>query len=220
MRPFSEKHYKSDSALRTERIRKEFEDGFYFLKSFNKAVTIFGSARTKPKSTHYVEAERLAEILGRKGYAVITGGGPGTMEAANKGVLKGRGRSAGLNIMLPKEQRKNAYVREGIGFYYFFTRKVMLSFASQAYVFFPGGYGTLDEFFEIVTLIQTGKIKKNIPVVLIGKDFWQTLCQWLEKIVFEQHKAIDKRDLSIWTLTDDLDEALRVIERGPRRARL
>ncbi|PIR87003.1 MAG: TIGR00730 family Rossman fold protein [Candidatus Harrisonbacteria bacterium CG10_big_fil_rev_8_21_14_0_10_49_15] len=202
-----------DSEQRLERIRKEFEEGFSFVDHLDqdKTVTFWGSARFPEGDEHYEQARELAKMLGEEGFTVVTGGGGGIMAAGNQGAMEANAGSVGLNIQLPTEQRINKYVREGMGFYYFFTRKVMMAFSAQAYVFFPGGFGTLDEFFEIITLIQTKKIQDDIPVILIGEDYWRPLAHWLERVVYERHQAVDPEDLRIWTITDDLDEALEIV---------
>lgn len=211
--------FKEDPTWRIFRIMSEFVDGFQFLSEFKREVTFFGSARFDSKSDYYKIAEQLAKRLSERGFTIITGGGSGVMEAGNKGAVEGKnGESVGLNIQLPYEQRVNKYVRKGIGFHYFFTRKVMLSASAQAYIFFPGGFGTLDEFFEIVTLLQTKKITEHIPVILMGKEFWQPLLTWLEEVVFEKHKAIDKGDLSsLYTLVDSVEEAYKIIIKSKER---
>lgn len=197
------------------RIMAEFVDGFQFLGDFKKVVTIFGSARFDEGDEHYQAAEKLGRLLSGAGFTVLTGGGPGIMEAANRGAYEAGGESVGLNIQLPFEQRINPYVKKGIGFHYFFTRKVMLATSAQAYVFFPGGFGTMDEFFEIITLIQTKKMP-HIPVVCIGTDYWQTLYAHLEKNVMKKHKAINPTDLKIFQIVDTPEEAVKIIKRGAR----
>lgn len=197
------------------RIMAEFVDGFQFLGDFKKVVTIFGSARFDEGDEHYQAAEKLGRLLAKAGFTVLTGGGPGIMEAANRGAYEAGGESAGLNIQLPFEQRINPYVKKGIGFHYFFTRKVMLATSAQAYVYFPGGYGTMDEFFEIITLIQTKKMPQ-IPVVCIGKDYWGTLYTHLEKNVMKKHKAIKAEDLKIFQIVDTPEEAVKIIKAGAR----
>lgn len=203
------------------RIMAEFVDGFQFLADFQKTVSIFGSARFTSDVPEYKEARRLANLLAKDGFTIITGGGPGIMEAANRGAFEGGGQSAGLNIQLvPTEQRVNDYVTKGMGFHYFFTRKVMLAFASQAYVFFPGGFGTLDEMSEIITLIQTNKISKDIPVVLIDKVFWEPFLKWAKEIMYDKYKAIDEGDMKLYSLVDSADEAFKIIKESKERKEL
>lgn len=201
------------------RIMSEFIEGFQFLADFKKTVSFFGSARTDDQHEWYKEAQKLSHMLSNEGFSIVTGGGPGIMEAANRGAVEaGNGKdSIGLNIELPEEQRVNPYVRKGLGFYYFFTRKVMLSFAAQAYIFFPGGFGTLDEFFEIVTLIQTKKIDEKIPVILVGKEYWEPLVSWIDKDVYKKYKAIDEEDKEIYKIVDDIDEAFEIVKKSRRR---
>lgn len=195
---------------RVFRIMSEFVNGFELLRKYGLAVTFWGSARFKPGDRYYNEAEALASKLAKKGFAVITGGGPGIMEAGNVGAFKVGGKSVGLNINLPMEQKLNPYTTESENFSFFFSRKVMLTFASEVYVYFPGGFGTLDEFFEIVTLIQTKKIEP-LPVILYGKEFWEPLLKWFEKDLLKKHKTIGKDDLNIFKVVDDVDEAYKLI---------
>ena len=156
-------------------------------------------------------------MLSRAGYSIVTGGGPGIMEAGNRGAVDGNGDSIGINIQLPYEQRINPYVRKSHGFYYFFTRKVMMSFASQAYVFFPGGFGTLDEFFEIITLVQTKKIYERIPIILIGKDFWGEIDHWIKEKLLNEYKTIDAEDVNLYRIVDSAKEAFEIIKKSKPR---
>ena len=192
------------------RILAEFVTGFEILCKYGKAVTFFGSSRCKIGDRVHKEAEDLASRLVKEGFTVITGGGPGVMEAANKGALEADGSSVGLNIQLPEKQAGNKYVTDSENFHYFFTRKLMLSFASEVYIFFPGGFGTMDEFFELVTLVQTKKIKR-IPIVLVNKEYWEPLLGWIEHSLYEKYKAIDKEDIDIYYLVDSVDEAVELI---------
>jgi uncharacterized protein (TIGR00730 family) len=207
----------SDSITwRIFRIMAEFVSGFQFIVQFKKTVAFFGSARLSDESRYYTEARELAHKLGKAGFSVITGGGPGIMEAANRGAYEADVPSLGLNIQLPFEQRINKFVTKGIGFHYFFTRKVMLSASGQAYVFFPGGFGTLDEFFEIITLIQTKKME-HIPVVLYGKDYWSPLLDFIDEILCNEFKTLNNDETNIYTLVDSVNEAFKVMKKSKPR---
>lgn len=206
-------HIKQVSPVRISKIISEFISGFNFLNNYSKTVTFFGSARIKSSHRYYKEAVELSKKLSERGYTIITGGGPGIMEAANKGAYLSNGESLGMDIDLPEEQKINKYVKNFVSFRYFFVRKVMLTFAAEAYIFFPGGFGTLDEFFEIVTLVQTKKIKK-IPIILLHKSYWEPLLDFIEKELYEKNKAISKNDLKIYYLADSAEEALKFLERN------
>lgn len=195
------------------RIMAEFVEGFDELSKLGPAVTIFGSARTQPDHKYYELAERTAAALARAGQAVITGGGPGIMEAANKGASEADGTSVGLNIVIPQEQQPNPYINLGINFDYFFARKVMFVKYSMAIVCFPGGFGTLDELFETLTLMQTQKASPS-PIVLIGSDYWGPAVDWLRSTLLEEYAAISPEDMDLFVLTDDLDEAITHIVRN------
>lgn len=196
------------------RIMAEFIEGFHFLADLKKTITVFGSTSFDQENQYYKEARKLGNLLAKGGYTVITGGGPGIMEAANRGAFEEKGKSVGINIELPEGQRMNKYLRKHIGFNHFFTRKVMLSFSSQAYVFFPGGFGTLDEFFEMVTLVQTKKLAKPVPIIVVGKEFWQPIFSWIENEVYVKNQAIKKEDLNIFQLVDSAKEAYKIIEKN------
>lgn len=195
---------------RVFRIMSEFVEGFQFLRNLENTVTFFGSARFPEKEHHYKEARKLGKMLGKAGYTVVTGGGPGIMEAGNRGAFEAGGQSVGLNIQLPMEQRINPYVTSSTAFHYFFTRKVMLSYSAQAYVFFPGGFGTLDELGEMLVLVQTKKIAP-LPIILVGLDYWKPFLKWVRMNMLQQHKAISKEDLDILHLAKDVDEAYEII---------
>ena len=192
---------------RVMRIMGEFIEGFDTLASVNKAVTIFGSARTVPDDPAYIAAEEVSKLLAEAGFAVITGAGPGIMEAANKGAKEGGGRSIGCNIELPFEQGANPYVDTVINFKYFFVRKTMFIKYSSAFIIFPGGFGTLDELFEALTLIQTGKIYQ-FPVILFGRYYWAGLMRWLQARVLGEGK-IAEGDMNLMLITDDPAEAAK-----------
>jgi len=192
------------------RIMAEFVNGFDELGNVGKAVSIFGSARTPENHPMYRAAEETARSLVNAGYTVITGGGPGVMEAGNRGANVKKGRSVGLNIDLPFEQKPNPYIGLLINFHYFFCRKVMFVKYAKAFIIFPGGFGTLDEFFESITLIQTRRIER-FPVVLFGSDYWTGLVDWLRNVVTTANN-IDPEDMDIFRIVDTPEAAVQVIE--------
>lgn len=194
---------------RVLRIMSEFIEGFDVLASIEKGVTIFGSARTGPDDPQYVAAQETARLLSEAGFAIITGAGPGIMEAANKGAKQGNGRSIGCNIELPFEQGANPYVDTLINFRYFFVRKTMFIKYSNAFIIFPGGFGTLDELFEALTLIQTGKINE-FPVILFGTHYWAGLVRWIQSRVLGERK-ISAGDMDLMLITDDPGEAANAV---------
>lgn len=207
---------KADPTWRIFRIMSEFVDGFQFLANQKKEVSIFGSARAKEEDKYYRQARKLGQMLAKKGYTMITGGGPGIMEAANRGAYEAGGESVGLNIQLPREQQINKYVKRSMEFHHFFVRKIMLTVASQAYVFFPGGFGTLDELFEIIELIQTKKSPK-IPVILVDREYWKPLLDWIEKTLYKKHKMIAREDLKIVKLVDNINQAYKQVLKSKER---
>ncbi|MDX1565787.1 MAG: TIGR00730 family Rossman fold protein, partial [Phycisphaeraceae bacterium] len=198
---------KSKELWRIFRIISEFVDGFDVLEGIGPAVSVFGSARTEPEAREYQMAVECGRKLVEKKFAVITGGGPGVMEAANKGAFEAGGTSIGLNISLPFEQLANPYQTHELTFRYFFVRKVMFVKYAKAFVIFPGGFGTMDEFFESMTLIQTNKIRP-FPVVLIDTKFWSGLIDWIRETMLERYKTISPEDMDRFIITDDLDEAI------------
>jgi uncharacterized protein (TIGR00730 family) len=192
-------------------IMAEFVEGFEVLPEVHPAVTIFGSARSSPKSEAYKQTVRLAKMLVESGFNIISGGGPGIMEAANKGASSAGGKSVGLHIHLPKEQRPNKYANVRLEFDYFFVRKVMFVKYAVAYVIMPGGLGTLDELFEALTLIQTHRIR-SFPVLLMGSHFWAGLLDWLKKTLVKE-KTISESDLDLFRVVDAPEEAVAIIKR-------
>jgi uncharacterized protein (TIGR00730 family) len=199
---------------RVMRIQAEFVEGFGMLAELPRAVTVFGSARTPRDHLEYAQGRALGTALAEAGFAVITGGGPGAMEAANKGCSDAGGFSVGLGIELPFEQGLNDWVDLGINFRYFFARKTMFVKYSQAFVCLPGGFGTLDELFEALTLVQTKKVTK-FPVVLLGSEYWGGLYDWIAKTVLDSGK-IGEKDLALLHLTDDVDDAVRIVQEAWR----
>jgi uncharacterized protein (TIGR00730 family) len=204
--------FKHTDTWRVFRIMGEFVEGFDELATVTRGVSIFGSARTKPDSPYYGAAQETAGLLVRAGYAVITGGGPGIMEAANRGAFEAQGVSIGCNIELPTEQRPNPYQTRTLRFNYFFVRKTMFVKYSTAFIIFPGGYGTLDELFEALTLIQTRKIK-NFPVVLFGKEYWGGMIDWIKQVLLNANMIADS-DLLLLNCTDSPAEAVEIVSRS------
>ena len=210
--------FTSTDPWRVLRIMGEFVEGFDTLSDVRNAVTVFGSARTQENDHYYGAARETSRMLAKEGFAIITGGGPGIMAAANRGAKEGGGLSIGCNIELPFEQGTNPWVERSINFRYFFVRKTMFVKYSTAFITFPGGYGTMDELFEALTLVQTGKVKQ-FPVVLFGKKYWGGLADWLKERVAGEGK-IAPEDLNLILLTDDPKEALGwIVEARERRTR-
>lgn len=195
------------------KIMSEFVEGYERMAKIGPCVSIFGSARTKEENPYYEQAVEVGEKLAKAGFGVITGGGPGIMEAGNKGAKKGGGRSVGLNIDLPFEQNYNPYIdpEHNLEFNYFFVRKVIFVKYSQGFVIMPGGFGTLDELFEAITLIQTKKINKR-PVVLISHDYWDGLVEWVKRVMLEKENNISESDMNYLKVVDTADEAVKYIE--------
>jgi uncharacterized protein (TIGR00730 family) len=217
-REFDRPQFLQGDPWRVMRIMGEFVEGFDTLAGLPPAVTIFGSARTSSSDPHYGHAEEMARAIVRAGFAVITGGGPGVMEAANKGAAEEGGISVGLNIELPFEQALNRYVNIAVSFRYFFARKTMFAKYSEAFIAFPGGFGTLDELFECLTLIQTGKLK-HFPVILFGTDYWCGLVEWLREPMLAEGK-ISPEDLDLMTVTDSLEQTVDIVVQAHRRSSL
>lgn len=201
---------RSKELWRVFRIIGEFVDGFETMAQIGDAVSVFGSARMPEDGPVYDQARQLGRKLVKSGFSVITGGGPGVMEAANRGAKEAGGKSVGLNILLPMEQAPNPYLTHSLTFNYFFVRKVMFVKYASAFVICPGGFGTMDEFFEALTLIQTNKIKR-FPIVCLGVDYWKGLVDWMRQKMELEQKAIGPDDLKYFYLTDDVDEAVHLI---------
>lgn len=195
------------------KVMAEFVNGYETMARIGPCISIFGSARTKPEDKYYQLADRIAEKITRAGYGIITGGGPGIMEAGNKGAASGGGPSVGLNIELPFEQHFNPYIDhdKNVNFDYFFVRKVMFVKYSQGFVVMPGGFGTLDEMFEAVTLIQTKKIAK-FPIILVGREYWGGLMDWIKDVLIDKFKNANPEDLNLIKLVDTEDEVVEVID--------
>jgi len=202
--------FESGESWRLFKIMGEFVEGIDELHNLGPAVSIFGSARINADHPYYKKTENLAALFAKKGYAVITGGGGGIMEAANKGAAQGGVESVGLNIKLPFEQKPNPYASIQIEFNYFFVRKVMFLKYAQAYIIMPGGFGTLDELFETITLIQTKRIRK-MPIIMVGKDYWDGLILWIKDKLLKE-KMISEKDLELFHLLDDPEEIVRIVE--------
>ncbi len=214
--PLTRKQLQESALMRVHLITKEFSEGFSFLENYPRSVSVFGSSLVTEKNTYYKKAVSLTKrIASELQYAVITGGGPGIMEAANRGAFLAKGNSIGITINLPHEQTTNIYLTDHIALTYFFARKVCLSFSAEAYIFFPGGYGTLDELFEILTLVQTGKISP-IPIILVGSKYWNKFRKFIKKAPL-RNGMIDKTDPDLFTIVDDEDEILEIIRKAPIR---
>jgi uncharacterized protein (TIGR00730 family) len=205
---------KASNSWTVFKVIAEFVDGYERLNRIDPCISIFGSARTKPDNPHYQLAQRVAGLLVEEGYGIITGGGPGIMEAANKGAKESGGISVGLNIDLPFEQGYNPYIDidKVFNFNYFFIRKVMFVKYAQAFVVLPGGFGTMDELFEVLTLVQTKKIN-TIPIVLMGVDFWEGMLKWVKESLLEKYATISPKDLDLLPVTDSPEEAVAIINK-------
>lgn len=203
---------KASDSWQIFKIMSEFVDGFEKMQKIGPCVSIFGSARTKPDNKYYILAEEIAYKLTQKGYGIITGGGPGIMEAANKGARRGNGKSVGLNIELPFEQKPNDYVDrdKSIDFNFFFVRKTIFLKYSQGFIGMPGGFGTIDELFESLTLVQTHKIAE-FPVILVGKEYWSGLIDWIKDTMLSKESNINVLDLDLFKIVDTADEAVKHI---------
>ena len=209
--------FRQTAGWRIFRIMAEFIEGFQFLKDLKHEVTVFGSTRVQEGNRWYEESRKLGRLLAKGGFTVITGGGPGIMEAANRGAVEGKGESIGLNIKLPHEQRMNPYVRRGIGFHYFFTRKFMLSASAQAYIFFPGGFGTMDELCEFAEMIQTKKMQR-VPIILVGREFWGGYLAWVQQAMLHaQPPTIGAHDLNIFDVVDSAEAAVALVKKTKER---
>ncbi len=198
------------------RIMSEFVMGFDVLSQLRPAVTVFGSARSEEGGADYELAREVSRQLGEAGFSVVTGGGPGIMEAANRGALEGGARSAGLNIRLPEEQQPNQFTTFSLDFRYFFVRKVMLVKYATAFVLFPGGYGTMDEFFETITLIQTGKVRR-FPLILVGSEYWGGLVDWIEGTLVRRGFVSDV-DTQLYRIVDEPGEVVAIVQEALREA--
>ena len=215
-RAFAEKDWheiKAGDSWQIFKIMAEFVDGFEKMAKIGPCVSVFGSARTKPENKYYKLAEEISEKLCKEGYGVISGGGPGIMEAANKGAQAGKGKSVGLNIRLPFEQSANIYVDfdKLVTFDYFFVRKTIFLKYSQGFIAMPGGFGTLDELFEALTLVQTSKIA-NFPVILVGSDYWNGLVDWIKQTMLAKEHNVNEGDLALFHVVDSADEAVKIID--------
>ena len=214
--PHTKQEIYDDAHERISLIGQEFKKAFAFLKNYPKSVTFFGGTKVAETDPSYISARSLAHrIAAELQYPVFTGGGPGITEAANRGALEGGGKSVGLTIELVNHQIKNQYLTESLDFYYFFSRKVCMSFSAEAYIFFPGGFGTLDEFYEIITLVQTKKIEK-VPIICFGSEFWGAFHELMKKEMLNRG-TVDTQDLSLYTITDNEDEVLEIIRNAPIR---
>ncbi len=202
---------KARDKVRLNKITKEFQEGFEFFENLRKGVVIFGSARTKPKDEYYKKAEKLAYKLAKKGFAVITGAGKGIMEAGNKGAKEADGTSIGLNIALSEYQDRNYYINHYYKFDHFYTRKVMFTKYSFASIVFPGGYGTVDELFDQLAVLQNKKIPAR-PIIIVGKKYYEGLINWMKETLYKKNR-ISEKDLKLFRVIDDIDEIVKIVEK-------
>lgn len=200
------------TAERLSLIDSELNDGYQLAQKYNDTITVFGSARFKEDHQYYQKAREVAGALSKQGYTIVTGGGPGIMEAANRGAFEADCPSVGLGIQLPHEQGVNQYVTDSLKFNYFFTRKVMLAFGADGYLFFPGGFGTFDELFEIITLIQTHKMAA-VPIVLVGVEYWRDLQSFIHLHMLADNQTISPGDEQLYTITDDTQQVLNIMNK-------
>ncbi len=201
---------------RVDRMKEELLDGFTELKKYPKSVTIFGSARFTENNPFYEKARIVAQRLCKEGFTIITGGGPGIMEAGNRGTKEACDKGIGFNIELPREQSLNPYITDKLEFHYFFTRKVSMVFSAEAFLAFPGGFGTLDEVFEILTLVQTKKIPR-LPIILVGRAYWEPLHDFIVETLLNKFETISKEDLNLYRIEDDVDEIVKIVKAAPMR---
>ncbi len=207
----------SADSVRICRIEEELKQGITEMEAYDRAVTFYGSARFHEGDEFYDRARHLSSRVAKElGYTVVTGGGPGIMEAGNRGAFETGGKSVGLSIKLPMEQHNNTFVTDEVPFYFFFARKVALSYSSEVFVFFPGGFGTMDEMFEVLTLVQTGKLKP-IPIVFYGSKFWAPLVEFFRTMMLETYKTISPEDMNLFTVTDDDDLVIKIIREAKLR---
>lgn len=212
-----QKKHEDSLDIRMCAVDREFRQGFDLIHRYPASVTIFGSTRFPEDHKYYKLARETARrIADELGYAIVTGGGPGIMEAGNRGAVDGNAPSLGITIRLPFEQRTNDYVEHEASFYYFFSRKVILSYSSEAYIYFPGGFGTMDEFFEILTLVQTKKAER-LPIILMGSEYWKPLDAFISNNLLETYGTISPEDPDLYVITDDVDEVVRMVREAPVR---
>lgn len=198
-------------------VNHEMEQAFSFMRDIPYSVTFFGSARLPKDHPDYQRAKRIAYRIAKETkYVIVTGGGPGIMQAGNEGATEAGGKSLGFTIQLPHEQSTNPYVTQSLPFYFFFSRKVTMAYGAEAYIYFPGGFGTMDELFEILTLVQTHKIQK-VPIILVGKKFWEPLHDFIQQTLFENFQTISKIDMDLYTITDDEDLIVDIVKNAPLR---
>ena len=207
-----------EASERVGRIEKEFTEGFAKVDKHTNTVTIFGSARFKDGNDHYEKARAIGAALANEGYTIVTGGGGGIMEGGNRGAFEAGGQSIGFNITLPHEQVLNPYTTDSMPFHYFFARKVALTFNARGYVYLPGGFGTLDELFEVITLVQTNKLAR-VPIILVGTEFWGGLDTFIREHLLAGDRTISEGDENLYTITDDVDEVVRLISEHPEQPR-